>query len=286
MACCVRWRSDRTGRAVVTAFVVCLLMAFGRTTFGPLVAIIPASGDIFFRRFLMGAQLAGLLLAGMGAGLIGRTLWALLTRYFPAVGAKDLQDRTGKFIAVFLILVLGVVALIPALAQFRSYDADLTAQVSYQEQADSTQGQQVDSLAAFVARSNNGRVYAGMPSNWGPAFTVGEVPVFKYLESRHVDEVGDTLRTESLMTDPEYYFDENNPGDYPLFGIRYLILRTGTKPPVPAQRVMVRGQYSLWTIPNVSYIQVGTVVGRITREPNQPGNAKYSSLAFEAASAL
>ena len=53
-----------------------------------------------------------------------------------------------------------------------------------------------------------------MPTNWGADFTVGEVPVFKYLESRDVDEVGYTLRTASLMTDPEYFFDERNPSDY------------------------------------------------------------------------
>jgi hypothetical protein len=59
-----------------------------------------------------------------------------------------------------------------------------------------------------------------MPSNWGQDFTVGEVPVFKYLESRDVDEAGYTLRTASLMTDPEYHFDDRNPSDYQLFGIR------------------------------------------------------------------
>ena len=92
---------------------------------------------------------------------------------------------------------------------------------------DQLQGRQVDRLIAIVKRDGGGRVYAGMPSNWGAAFTVGAVPVFKYLESRDVDEVGYTLRTASLMTDPEYYFDERNPSDYRLFGIRYLILPAG-----------------------------------------------------------
>ena len=55
----------------------------------------------------------------------------------------------------------------------------------------------------------------------GARFTVGQVPVFKYLESRDVDEVGYTLRTASLMTDPESFFDERNPSDYAIFGIRW-----------------------------------------------------------------
>jgi hypothetical protein len=102
-----------------------------------------------------------------------------------------------------------------------------------------------------------------MPSDWGQDFTVGAVPVFKYLESRDVDEVGYTLRTASLMTDPEYYFDERNPADYRLFGIRYLILPAGHHPPVPARLAMRSGPYRLWTIDGPRYIQAGEIVGEI-----------------------
>ena len=90
-------------------------------------------------------------------------------------------------------------------------------------QADAAQAPQIDQLLDYVRAHPRGRVYAGAPTNWGSDFTVGDVPVFKYLESKDIDEVGYTLRTASLMTDPEYYFDESNPGDYPLFGIGYII---------------------------------------------------------------
>src|ERR1700761_8074788 len=102
-----------------------------------------------------------------------------------------------------------------------------------------------------------------MPSNWGQEFTVGAVPVFKYLESRDVDEVGYTLRTASLMTDPEYYFDQSDPSDYRLFGVRYLILPAGQKPPVPAQLTTRSGSYCLWTIPGGGYLQTGQLAGTI-----------------------
>jgi hypothetical protein len=102
-----------------------------------------------------------------------------------------------------------------------------------------------------------------MPSNWGQDFTVGAVPVFKYLESRDVDEVGYTLRTASLMTNPEYYFDDRNPSDYRLFGIRYLILPAGDQTPVPARLAMRSGPYWLWTIGGTGYVQAGQTVGAI-----------------------
>src|SRR5262249_14381603 len=114
-----------------------------------------------------------------------------------------------------------------------------------------------------------GRTYAGMRSNWGEDFTVGAVPVFKYLESGDVDEAGYTLRTTSLMTDPEYYFDDRDPSDYRLFGIRYLILPAGDQPPLLARLAMRSGPYWLWTIDGTGYVQVGQIVGEIpANRPN------------------
>ena len=55
--------------------------------------------------------------------------------------------------------------------------------------------------------------------------------MFQYLDSLDIDEVGYALRTASLMSQPEYHFDPANPGDYALFGIRYLILPATTGPP-------------------------------------------------------
>src|SRR5262249_51912823 len=86
---------------------------------------------------------------------------------------------------------------------------------------------------------------------------------FKYLESRDVDEVGYTLRTTSLMTGPEYYFDDRNPSDYRLFGIRYLILPAGDQPPVPARLAMHSGPYWLRTIGRTGYVRAGQPVGAI-----------------------
>ena len=40
------------------------------------------------------------------------------------------------------------------------------------------------------------------------------------------------------MTNPEYFFDDRDPSDYRLFGIRYLILPAGGQPPVRAGLAM------------------------------------------------
>ena len=249
------WSADADARALLAALAVCLLFAFGRTTFGSLVDVIPGSADLFFRRFMMGVQLAALLLAGRGAAWLAarcvRLLEARVPRWRPTLSAA-------------VVLIAAVAVLAPAWLQLDAYDRQDSIAIAVQRRADATEGAELDRLIAVIERDGGGRTYAGMPSNWGEGFTVGLVPVFQYLESRDVDEVGYTLRTASLMTDPEYYFNERDPSDYRLFGIRYLILPAGQQPPVPARLAMRSGPYSLWTISGDGYIQAGQLTGQIT----------------------
>jgi Bacterial membrane protein YfhO len=248
------WSSDADGRALLAALAVSLLFAFGRTTFGSLADVIPGGADLFFRRFMMGVQLCALLLAGRGA------VW-LAARCVRLLQARIPRWPPGLTPAVMLVAAIAVLA--PAWLQLGTYDRHDGAAITAQRRADTTEGADVDRLIAVIERDGGGRTYAGMPSNWGQGFTVGSVPVFKYLESRDVDEAGYTLRTASLMTDPEYFLDGQDPSDYRLFGIRYLILPAGTKPPVPAQLTMRSGPYWLWTIDGGGYIQAGQIAGTI-----------------------
>src|SRR6202034_747209 len=81
--CLARWRSFLAGRALVAIWAVTLLMSFGRTTFGSLYDVVPGSSDIFIRRFEMGVQLSGILLAGVAIVTIGRFAVAQVARLFP-----------------------------------------------------------------------------------------------------------------------------------------------------------------------------------------------------------
>ncbi len=268
--CLVRWRTDSKGRAIVALWVVSLLLSFGRTTFGVLTKVLPGSTDIFMRRFMMGIQLAGLFLAGIGAITVLRLAARVVDRVRPPLAAWARTRRAAPVVAgVALVALVG--ALAPAWTQMGAYAGRNAEAVAAQRATDTVSQPQIGAIIAYVRQHGGGRAYAGLPSNWGTNFTVGVVPVFKYLESQDIDEVGYTLRTASLMTDPEYFFDEDVPGDFALFGIRYLILPAGHVPPVPADLVLSRGPYDLWVIPDDRYVRVVDTVGVLTVDRTDVG---------------
>jgi hypothetical protein len=263
------WSSAADGRALLAALAVCLLFAFGRTTFGSLADVIPGGADLFFRRFMMGVQLTALLLAGRAAAWLAARCVRLLEARVP---------HWPPGLTPAAVLVAAVAVLAPAWLQLGGYDRQDGAAIAAQRHADSTAGADVDRLVAVIDRDGGGRTYAGMPSNWGQDFTVGEVPVFKYLESRDVDEVGYTLRTASLMTDPESFFDDRDPSDYRLFGIRYLILPAGHQPPVRARLAMRSGPYSLWALAGGGYLQAGQIAGELSANRTTVGTRSLALL--------
>ena len=261
VVCIWRWRTFVAGRALVTIWALTLLMSFGRTTFGALYDIVPGSSDVFIRRFEMGVHLSGIVLAGIALAWLGRLILDAALRLVPAADQTWLAAPAGQGLLAGLSVLALVVVLAPAWSSMDTYGAHNATNIGLQAQADTAQEPHIDRLLAYVRAHPPGRVYAGQPTNWGSTFLVGAVPVFKYLEAQDIDEVGYTLRTASLMTDPEYYFDDMNPGDYPLFGIGYLIVPAGTEPPVPADQVTCSGPYCLYALPEPGYIHVYDTTG-------------------------
>lgn len=292
VASLARLRTDSRARAVVALFVLSLLLFFGRTTFGALFDLLPGSKDLFLRRFMMGVQLAGLLLAGIGGLAIGRGLSRGAAWFAPTHAAGDASPQRRVLLGVGAVGLVAL-ALAPAWSELGTFDTLDGSNIAYQQLTDISAGFEVNTLAARMAGLGAGRVYAGLPTNWGASFRVGEVPVFKYLSNLDYDVVGYTLRTASLMTDPEANFDASNAGDYALFGIRYLMLPAGMAPPTAASLIAQRGPYTLWEIPQNSYVQVVDTVTPISADradigvqtvgfldSSEPGRGLYPTVAF------
>ena len=276
VASIIAWRRSRLGRAMVCLFTGSLLLSFGPTTWGPLADVVPGHQDLFFRRFVMGVHLTGIYLAGIGAlwvwGGVRHVCVAALDRWRVGEGSPARALVVGGAAAL-----LGLALLVPALVETGRYDSGNASAVAFQH-ADGSALASLDAIVARVEALPKGRVYAGAPGTWGDDMVVGSVPVYKYLEALDVDEVGYTLRTAALMTGPEEHFDEAEAGDYPLFGIRYLILPVGKSPPVPAQQLLTSGPFVLWEVPGVGYFSVVDIVGTLSTNRAGVGAASVALL--------
>ena len=263
------WKQAPVARAFLALFAASLLLGFGPTTWGPLADLVPAHADLYFRRFQMGAQLAGIYMAGAGAA------WGWDTAR--RLAATFTESRRLQRAALGCVAAGAAGWCWPAYHEIASYDHNNAAILALQRQSDTTEGSTIAPLIAYVKAHGHGRTYAGLPSNWGQTFRVGYVPVYKYLESQDVDEMTYVVPSLSLMLDAEADFDEFNPADYPIFGIRYLLLPAGMTTPVPAREVMVRGNYALWQISSNGYVDLVQLTGTVSSDRADIGTR---SLAF------
>jgi hypothetical protein len=294
VVCICRFRRDERARALVTVWLMSLFMYFGRPTLAPILDLLPANDQLLFHRYVMGVQLGGLFLAGVGVTWIAHVLTVATKRFYPALIQRLPRMRVavaGLSIAVTATLV---VALYPAWHDTANYDSANATAISVQQINDATQGAQLQVLTNLVKDFDNGRVYAGLYSNWGNSFTVGQVPVCVYLTNIGIDAVGFTLRTSALMTDPEAYFNEDILGDYEALGIHYLILPAGHPPSVPATLIKQSGPYLLYKVGLPGVIQVVDSTAPITANESDlgsqtrvfldsdlPGEGIYPTIAFD-----
>jgi hypothetical protein len=237
---------------------VSVVAYFGRPTLGPIINLLPGSHDLFLRRFLIGVQLSGLYLAGVGMVAAYELGAGACRRFGPSIASAFSSRRLLVASRRVAIVGLFVIVLAPAWTQTNSTDISNGQSVSYQTSQDAVAGAQLNVIISRIQALGGGRTYAGLdqPGNWGLSFSVGNTPVFKYLASKEIPELGYTLRTASLMSNAEAYFDESDPADYSLFAVRYIILPSGDTPPVPAHRILRSGPYSLWSVNSAGYVQV------------------------------
>src|ERR1700730_3777188 len=250
--CVFRFRKDERARALLAAWVLSLLLFFGRPTLGSLLNILPGHDDLLFHRFISGVHLAGIILAAGGASWRGSLLIRESRRRLPRVAAV---------VATAGVAGIGVLVLQPAWAHIAAYDGQSLPLKAEQQLADATDGADLQVLIDQVRSLGDGRAYAGGAGNWGGQYVVGKVPVYNVLENQDIDAIGFNLRTSSLMSDDEVLFDEHNPAHYDLFNVKYLILPFDRAPAVPAKLLTTSGRHTLWRVDTSGYLEVVDTVG-------------------------
>ncbi len=254
LVCAARFRSDVRARVLLGLMVLSLVLFSGPATFGFVLNLIPGSGNVLFSRYIMGVQLAGIMLAGAGLAWAGERVVRLARSRRPRIRLAPIAAG---------LMVAAVLLTLPAWLDRATYAAGNSTNIALQVDSDQTDGAALDVLINIINTRGDGRTYAGLPGNWGAQYEVGQVPVYEYLANNDVDELGFVLRTASLVADNEAYFNENDPADYQLYNIRYILMPLGMTPPVAATLIASSGRHQLWEVPTSGYLEVVDTAGII-----------------------
>jgi hypothetical protein len=263
VAIAFRWRRDPLGRVFAVLMVFFFLLSWGPATWGALTDAIPGHADIFFRRFLLSVDLSSLYAIGFGISWLGGVLSAPLRRLVTKVRLRKIGGLGITDFALITSMCLTLIVVAVAFPSDYDYQNRNAQSVGFQLRTEQPNVQYISPIISYLKTANNGRVYAGLSSNWGHTFVFGAGPMYMYLADNDVAQVSTPGWAASLMEAPESQFDPNNISDYVLFGCRYLLLPTGMKTPVPAQLLLTSGPYQLWQIPNIGYFSIDLVSGSV-----------------------
>ena len=252
--CIGRFHKDARARALIGLMAMSIVLFSGRQPFGLILNLLPGNADLYLSRYMMGIQLAGDLLAGVGLAWLGESLFQLVRNWKPRVRRVPL---------VAGLMAASVLVTLPAWLNRAAYAASDSNSIALQAVSDQTDGASLDVLINVIKARGGGRTYAGLPGNWGQQYDIGQVPVYAYLADNDVDEFGFTLRTPSLLADNEAFFDQGDPAQYQLYDIRYILVPTGMTVPVPATLIATSGRHRLYLVATSGYLQVVDTSGVI-----------------------
>ena len=270
IACLRNLRSTEWSGALLGAGLLSMFLFFGRPTLGPLLDLLPGSGDIFFRRFVIGVHLAGIFLAGIGGAWGARLLWGAMQRFLPHIHSPIRAMATGALSFMFVLPVL--------IDRVTYMNGDRIA-VEAQRRAEATEGSDLRALLARVASLGGGRVYDGDIFFSTPTtFRIGSVPVYAEVLDASLDGLGFVRPTWSLSSDIEYRFDEREPAQYDVFNVRFVVLPNGQSPAAPASLIESQGELALWEVTTSGYIQLVDTQGMIEADRTNIGKRTASFL--------
>ena len=271
LLCMYRWGRDAGGRAVVAFTALSLVLYAGRPTFGAVLDHLPGIDSVLLHRMIIGVHLGAVLLAGIGLAWLGGQV--------SRVGAKVLGRRAVSPLQWAAVAAMALL-LLPAVRQLDRYASEDRAWASDQRAADAgSDSRDFAHLVDLVRARGDGRVYAGLMSNWGFDYRLGSVQAPIELLNLGADAIGFTGRIPSLTEPSERRFDETNPAHYELFNVRYVIAPVERAGPAGAVLLASQGRHRLWQVPTSGYARVVDLTAPIatTRQGLDVAMTEYSA---------
>ncbi|MCB0972453.1 MAG: hypothetical protein KDA97_13185 [Acidimicrobiales bacterium] len=247
-----RWATPRPGdRELAILAVVATVLFVGRDPFGPVLALVPGSSQVFLHRALALVQLAGIWLVGVG-----------LERLAAAVEGRIVDRSRGPRAAPAVAVALAVVLVLAPAARStgRAWAEDATW-ARAQQRDEAAQEEDLRSLVAEARERGPGRIYAG-PSGVGVATArIGRVPVAIWLAHEGHEALGFTLRVSGLVADLEAWTDGTSLDQLAVLGVRWVVTAEDEPAPMGATPVARRGRWRLWRVPGGGSVTLAGVAG-------------------------
>jgi hypothetical protein len=226
-------------------FGLWLVLYFGRPTLGPLIDLLPMHDGLLLHRFIGSVDIFAILLMGIG----GAWLWDLL----PASASRSRLVAAGA--ATLLLLV-------PAMGERWGYYAQ---NAIWMRQTQAAIDVDADARAIFAALGSQpqGRVYAGLRSNWGQSLTFGipfnSVRMYNLLLDRDLDAVAPPTESLSLNADMLWDFNDQDLSHYRLFNVDYVIAPRTISFPSELRVLTTTSKYVLYAAPGRGYAEYAAI---------------------------
>jgi 6-pyruvoyl-tetrahydropterin synthase related domain len=243
-------RRNRLGIVALAGFLVWLVLYFGRPTLGPLADLMPLNDGLLFHRFIGEMDIFAIMLMGVG----GAALWRTIARL------RIPRLRPGLRPALALAAVLFV--LFPAVTERIDFYAQNTIWMDQTADAFHSDADLQIILATLAVQPPGGRAYAGLRTNWGATMTVGQAKVTDVLTFAAVPAVSPPYAGPSLNSDLIWDFRDDDPGQFDLLDVRYVIAPTGLAVPSFYAPMQLTAKYTLYRVQTSGAVEYVAIVAR------------------------
>jgi hypothetical protein len=227
-------------RWLVVGFCFCLLLWFGRATWGPALLLLPLSEGLHMHRFIVGVQVFGVMLAAQGV----ENLLVMAQQSHRRFWAR----------CVMVVVVIGLAhALVTQRAFVRQGQQWLAEAKTALESADD-----FDEIVEELRQLPAGRVHAGFAGTWGKSLTIGTVPAYVHLQRKGFDMVGYLFMAMARPGEWQMRLDVKRAEHCDLYNIRYIIAPQ-TQPQFDFAKVAQNGRFVLYEVPTSGYFALGQI---------------------------
>jgi len=226
-------------------FGLWLVLYFGRPTLGVLTNLIPLHDSLVFYRFVDVMELAAILLIGVG----GAVIWQAFRPHASTL-------RLGAVVVVLLAV------LAPAISERMAFYSDNTR--FQQRSMDALKADpDVNAIISTLESLPAGRVYAGLPSDFGNQMSFGDLHFYNLLTFYGIDALTPPSESMSLNADIIWDFDDRIQGDFDLYNVRYMVAPTGMAVASFLTPILHTSRYTLYQAPTTGYAEYVAITARL-----------------------